>query len=256
MYDDARLAAAFRSMVAGTAAPVPPLAAIGRRLAAVAPPSRGGPVLRLGIAAALLIVLVLVAIRGNTSAFVQTVGSRIAAVLQWTPPPLPPASLSVSIVPRTADIADAQRRVSFRIVPPAGLPADITRVRMWTAPVLVYSKVTHSWSKGEPEITFAYERAGGRSFELIADRYDPRFGPPPRFMFEDDSSGRRYLVKHRNFAWRNGDQAMGATEGAGISAAEIETIRGAMRAVAIPTARTAADLQSGTLVKQILLKAP
>jgi len=256
MYDEARLAATFHSMVGATAVPQLPLAAITRRATTSVPRSYGISLLRRGFAAAVLIALVLWAFRGNTPAFVRAVESRIAAELQWTPPPPAPASLSASIAPRTADLVSAQRRVSFHIVPPAGLPADVTGTRMWTTPVLVYSKVTHAWSKGEPEITFAYGRSGGRSFELIADRYDPRFGPPPKFMFEDDSSGGRYLVKHRNFAWRNGDQAMGATESAGLSAVEIKTIRDAMRAVPIPPAQTAAALQSGTLVKQILLKAP
>ena len=141
-------------------------------------------------------------------------------------------------------------------MPPAGIPDDVTRERIWTTPTLVYSKVTHRWSKGDPEVFFSYDRARGRSFVILANRYDRRFGPPPQYMYEDDSTGGRMLLRHRNFAWRNGDQEMGAIESPDVSAAAIETIRDTMHGVAIPPARTRAELHSGTLVKRIYLLAP
>jgi hypothetical protein len=52
-------------------------------------------------------------------------------------------------------------------------------------------------------------------------------------------------VRHENFAWRNGDQVMGAAAGEGLSATEIRAIRTAMQGAAV----TGAD-QHASIVKQ------
>lgn len=160
------------------------------------------------------------------------------------------------MVPRYGTLEAAQRRVSFRIVPPAGLPPDVTRERIWTTPTLVYSKVTHRWSKGDAVVTFSFDRLRGRTFTLLAERFDPRFGPPPAYVFEDDSTGGRMLVKHRHFAWRNGDQMMSANQDQTIGAAEIEAVRKAMAGIPLPEAVTAHELNEGTLERLVHVGEP
>lgn len=76
------------------------------------------------------------------------------------------------------------------------VPADVD---IRTTPTGVYSKETHAWRVGPPEVTFVYRRAGGREFVLIADRYDPHGEQPPKYMFEaknPTADGRPVLVKH------------------------------------------------------------
>jgi hypothetical protein len=257
MLADAQIAQALTAMMQEIEAPTVPLAGIRRRIASQTHRRRSPQVLRIALsAAAAAIALAFVAFPSVTFGLVQTAEQRLAGILQWTPPPPPTDSLSSKISSHSADIASAQSRVSFKLVPPAGLPSDVTHERIWTTPVLVYSKVTHAWSKGDPEVTFVYDRTRSRSFVVITDRYDPRFGPPPRYMYENDSTGGRMLVKHRNFTWRNGDQETGVTESTDLSAAEIEAIRTAMRGTPIPPAQSRAELNSGTLVKQIYLLQP
>jgi len=135
-------------------------------------------------------------------------------------------------------LAAAQARVLFKIAPPAGLPRDIVSAKILTAPTGVYSTLTHSWQTGPSTVTFIYRRAGGRSFSLLADRFDPRSGPESKYMIEAKEptpDGQPVVVKHEKFAWRNGSQIMTAIEGEGITSAEIEAIRTAMNGVALPS---------------------
>lgn len=73
---------------------------------------------------------------------------------------------------------------------------------------------------------------------LMAEQFDPH-ALPPKYLFEpkDDvmtPNERPILIKHQHFAWRNGNQMMSATEGDGMSVAEIEGIRDAMHGAAVP----------------------
>lgn len=67
--------------------------------------------------------------------------------------------------------------------------------------------------------------------------------------------GQAVIVKHEHFAWRNGNQIMTATEGSGISAAEITAIRAAMRGVALRE-RELHGPTSGTSSKLYLVAKP
>jgi len=258
MFTDARISAALETMVHGIDVPPVPLLEIQRKVSREqAAPRYISRYLMLAAGAAAAAVLV-VALPSIAPGFVQTVEERIAGVLQWQPPP-PAPRLLTSAMSKSATLATAQSRVPFTIVPPAGLPNDIVSAKISTTPSAIYTKTTRSWRAGSPEVTFTYHRADGRSFFLMADRFDPQTGPAPKYIFEDKGQapdGHAMLVKHQHFAWRNGNQVMTATEGAGLSAPEIEAIRVAMRGVALPRAETRAQLGSGTLVKLHLIPRP
>ena len=257
MLADADIRVALDAMMNAFEVPQVSLHAIARRVATPRTQRRNvPPALRAVLAAVAALVVVVTISPTRTVGWITSAGERIAQVLRWTPPPPPPKALVPSIVAHTGNLAQIQARVSFRIVPPSGLPSDVVRERLWTTPTLVYSKVTRKWSKGEPEVWFGFDRSRGRSFALAAQRFDPRFGPPPAFMFEDDSTGGRMLVKHRNFAWRNGAQLMTVNEDPSLGASEIEAIRTAMGGVPIRGAATARELNEGKLIRQIVVAAP
>jgi hypothetical protein len=241
MFADARIKSALETLIDDIAAPPAPLAEIQRLISLPHPRvSRRPRYTRVAMAFAAAIVLAIVALPAISPALVQTIEARYRAALQalgGTAPPPAPKSLVSSLTSQRATLETAQSRVSFTIVPPAGLPAGIESAKILTTPTGVYSKATHSWRVGSPAVTFSYHRSGGRSFILMADRFDPKNGPPPKYLFEaldPTPDGRPVIVKHENFAWRNGDQIMTAVEGEGVSAAEIETIRGAMHGIALP----------------------
>jgi hypothetical protein len=155
-------------------------------------------------------------------------------------------------------LATAQSRVHFTIVPPAGLPNDVTSATISTTPTAVYSKATRSWHVGPPDIQFSYHRSGGRFFFLIANRFDPQSCPPAKYTFDADgrsADGHRIVVKRRHFVWRNGDQVMDANEDEDIRASEIETIRTAMHGVALPQRATLTPCK-GPNIRQIRLATP
>ena len=104
----------------------------------------------------------------------------IIKVIGWTPPPRPPAKLASSVRTQISTLGAAQLQVHFTIVPPAGLPSDAKPLGIRTTPVLVYSNVTRSWSKGAPSVWFLYRRSNGDTVTLLADVYDPRTGAPGR----------------------------------------------------------------------------
>jgi hypothetical protein len=233
MFTDARLAAALEAMLQSIEPPPVPLTRIRQRIAQ----RPGRPETRWrwsltasGAAAMLVLALPLVA-----PGFAQGLKAEVEAILHWSPPPPAPASVESAMRPKTGALAQAQARVDFEIVPPAGLPKDIVSEKIVTMPTGIYSKITHRWSVGSPNVWFVYRRADGRSFMLLADRVDPRQGPPSRYIFEDrgERNGHEVLVRHENFAWRNGDQVMSAVAGEGISASQIATIRSAMHGVTL-----------------------
>jgi hypothetical protein len=102
----------------------------------------------------------------------------------------------------------------------------------------VWSAKTHAWSTQGLQVTFTYVRADGRTFDIIADRYSALTQPAPRYIHDADDiprDGRPNLRNRReNFVWRNGDQALHVVASASISAPEINSVRKAMRGVALP----------------------
>jgi hypothetical protein len=257
MFSDTRISAALDAMLPRIDAPPVPLSGILRRAAQPqTDPQRGRRYEGLAIAAA--VALTIVALPAVAPGFVQSVEAQVAQILQWQPPPAAPAHVVSAMKSQTVTLATAASMVAFAIVPPAGLPSDVRRVNISTIPIAVYSKITHAWRAGSPAIAFNYRRADGRSFSLMADKIDPKAGPPSRYMFSDEGTapdGREILVRHEHFAWRNGSQIMTVTD-EGISAREIEAIRVAMRGTAVTRADTRAELNSGTEVKRYQLAPP
>jgi hypothetical protein len=235
MFTDARIAAAFESLLGEMQPPPVPLAAIRGKTACPHPFPRRRPSLRFAAAAAAVAVLVCLVVPSVAPGLAQTVESEIQALLQWKPPPPAPRSVWSAMRPAAQTLATAQAQVAFKIVPPAGLPSDVVSEKISTIAAGVYSKATHSWSVGSRAVTFNYRRADGRSFMLTAHRFDSREGPPSKYIFNADEHDARGLpVRHDVYTWRNGDQAMSGVAGEGISATEIAAIRGAMRGVVVP----------------------
>jgi hypothetical protein len=154
--------------------------------------------------------------------------------------------------PQEATLASAQARVPFTIVPPVGLPRDVTVLSIATSGSGVYDKLTGKWHLGSQVVFFTYRRSGNRSFGLLADRFDPRTGPPSQYQYEDTGrlrNGLPVLVRHEKFTWRNGDQVMTAIDGADITRDEIRAIQNAMRGLPVAEAQTRSKLDSGTIDK-------
>lgn len=57
------------------------------------------------------------------------------------------------------------------------------------------------------------------------------------------------LIRHRKFAWRNGNQDMTAIAGDGITSAELESIVSAMNGTIIPPAQSPDAENAGTIVR-------
>jgi hypothetical protein len=245
MSVDAEITRAVHAMMRAIEPPAVPFDAIGRRMKGA--PARRSRLLLPAAAAAALLVLGLPTVAPGIT---QSIEAQIQAIIRWTPPPPAPTSVESAMRAQTGSLTAAQSRVDFTIVPPAALPTDVVSERIVTIPTGVYSDVTHRWSVGSPAVWFTYRRHNGAEFSLLADRFDPREGPPDRYVFEDrgERNGREILVKHENYTWRNGDQVMGAVAGEGLSAGEIMRIRGAMRGAPVTGA-----LPHATIVKQYRL---
>jgi hypothetical protein len=243
MSTDIRISTALATVIAGVEVPAVPLRDIRLRMAKPA-----GPALSLrapsyfrpfALAAAGVALVLLIAFPASSLEVARIVVSgyqQAFKVIGWTPPPAEPQTLASSSRPvLQPSLPAAQAHVTFAIVSPAGLPSDVTTTKIFTAPAHVYSYATRSWHIGAAAVNFVYKRSGGRSFVLLADAYDPKGEIPSRYMFssEDLPGGRVALVKHEQFAWRNGDQVLTAIEGDGISASEIRVIEKAMNGVPI-----------------------
>ncbi|MDQ6825355.1 MAG: hypothetical protein M3007_07830 [Candidatus Eremiobacteraeota bacterium] len=246
MYTDERINAALETMLGGIDAPPVPLPDIRRKIAQPQAVVRHTPrYLRLAIATVGIIAIVFVALPSQSLNFIQSLEARYRAALQakggYAPPPIP-ESLQLEVLKqaeRSPDVSltNAQSRVPFTIVPPTGLPHDIVSARIRTAPTWVYSTESQSWRVGPSFVTFIYRRSGHRSFQILADQFDPKSGSPGKYVFEAKPpapNGSPVIVRHEIFHWRNGDQVMSAIAGADISAPEIHTIVAAMHGVAIP----------------------
>lgn len=251
MFTDARIAAALDIMLGGIEPPAVPLAQIRQKSAQPQPALR--PASRFDFAAAgaaVAAALLVLWLPGVAPGFTQTIEAQIEAIVHWRPPPPPPKSVASAMRSQTGSLPAAQARVSFKIVPPAGLPRDVVSEKILTTRTGVYSKITRSWSVGSPAVTFVYRRADGRTFMLMADRFDSREGPPSKYMFEGTDrirDGREVIVRRESFTWRNGDQSMNAVAGEGISASEIARVRDVMHGIAVPGTWPPRD---GTIVKQ------
>lgn len=247
MYTDSRISAAIETLLNEIEAPPIPLADIHRKIAQSQPAKRQTPpylraALATGVIAGVLLVL---SSLGLIQGIAQNIEDRYRAALQARggyAPPNPPDSLWQGVLKQSwsspnVTLAKAQSLAPFTIASPTGLPRDVVSAKIRTAPTLVYYPVTQTWRVGSRIVWFIYRRAGGRTFQLEADQFDPSSAPPGKYMFEAKDptpDGRPVLVKHLFFVWRNGNQVMSATADMGISAPELEAIRAAMHGIAVP----------------------
>ena len=245
MYAEVRIATALQTMVRSIETPPVPFDEIRKRIQRAKPRHR---LRRYLPAAAAAVVLLVIALPRVAPGVTQTIEQQVEAIMRWTPPPVPPpASDESAMRSQTGTLTSAQSRVSFTIVPPAGLPKDVVSEKIATIPTAVYSYITHSWRVGSPAVWFVYRRTGGRTMALLADGFDAREGPPSNHIFEDlgERNGHEILVKYDKFTWRNGNQVMSAIADKDVSAAEIARIRAAMHGVAATGFR-----EHATIVKQ------
>ncbi len=250
MFTDARIAAALDAMLGGIEAPPVPLAQIRQKTAQSRPTPDFALRFYLPAVAGAVAAFLVFALPAVAPGFAQTVQAEIEALLHWKPPSPAPKSVASAMRSQTGSLAAAQARVSFKIVPPVSLPENVVSEKIVTTPTGLYSRITHSWAVGSPAVTFVYRRADGRTFMLMAHRFDPREGPPSKYLFEDMDrmqNGRELIVRRESFTWRNGDQSMSAVAGEGISASEIAGIRNAMDGIAVPGIWPPRD---GTIEKQ------
>jgi hypothetical protein len=242
MPDDVRIRAGLDAMLHATDVPVVPLNSIQQKIAqqraAAALPHRKNQRRFAAVAAAVVAALIASA-PIISPALVQDLQARYRAAIRAlggiAPPPAPHAFVAQLKSQPAATLVQAQARVSFTLVAPAGLPKDVVSSKILTTPSGVYSKASHTWSAGPVEVTFSYRRADGREFTLLAGRYDA-LRQPPKYVFDAQGigrNGRPVLAKYEHFAWRNGDQLMQATADEDLTAAEIQNIERAMGGVAV-----------------------
>jgi hypothetical protein len=236
MITDEQLHDDFTATLQSVEAPAISLERIHRRMHAPMHHDRRPFAIGAAAAAALAVA---VALPIASPGVVQTLEQKIAAILHWSPPPVPPpVSVTRAMQPQTVSLDEAKRRVNFTLVAPAGLPSDVSGPTISTAPIGVYSATTKTWRTGPAVVVFAYKRSDGRSFLASASGASGPNFPPGKYVFEDrgvDKTGNPILVKHERFMWRNGDQQMTIIAGAGINAAEILAIQNAMHGTPIPT---------------------
>ncbi len=236
MFSEARISGAFEAMLSSIEIPPVPLRDIQHRVAQATLRERPHRRWFWYLPASAVAAIVVLALPKVAPGLTQTLEQQVEEILHLTPPPPAPASIESAMRSQTGSLAAAQSRVSFTIVPPAGVPADAVLDTIVTAPTGIYSKGTHRWSVGSPSVWFIYRRAGSRTFSLMAQRFDPREGTPSKYFFEYRGvrDGHTFVVRHDKFTWRNGEQVMSATADEGISAAEIARIVAAMNGAAIP----------------------
>lgn len=261
MLTDAQLETGIAAMLAGIDAPPASVTAI-RRYMLLQQQSASGrrrriqfPALAAAAAAVALILLPVLA-----PAIVQSLEARYRAALQalgGIAPPSPPKAVLSTLKSQPETLASAQKRVSFTIFPPVGLPRDIVSTTIRTVSTGTYTPATHSWKTGPMEVQFFYRRSGGREFVLIADPYDPNGEKPSKYIFDADgrdAKGRPVLIKHENFAWHNGDQLMTVTAGPDLTAAEIRNIKSAMHGLPVAQRTLHSPLTPKTMRLRVLVR--
>jgi hypothetical protein len=255
MFSEARISGAFEAMLSSIEIPPVPLRDIQHRVEQARLRERPNQRWFWYLPASAAAAIVVLALPKVGPGLTQTIEQQVEAILHWTPPPPAPKSVESAMRSQTGSLAAAQSRVSFTIVPPAGLPTDALLDRIVTTPTGIYSKITRRWSVGSPFVVFIYRRPGGRTFSLMAERFDPREGPPSKYVFEDRGvrDGRIFVVRHDRFTWRNGEQVMSTTADEGISAVEIARIVAAMNGAAIPGVWPP---QHGSIEKQFRIEFP
>lgn len=262
MFDDARAHAQIESTLMNAIVPPIDLAAIRRRMSArhAARPAR---LLRTRIALASAAAIVAGAFLTATSpALVQTVRERYVAALHAAgigpaiPRPLPEAMRSVT-APARVSLARARQQANFTLVPPVALPSDVVRSTILTSPLAVWSKQRNAWSVDGIAVTFAYVRADGRTFDIVATRYSALSLPVSRYIFDADdvpSDGKPNPARRKEqFAWRNGDQTLRAVTSAAIGAGEIDRIRTAMRGISLPRTDAPSRKRAGARVERLIV---
>jgi len=258
MFADARIASDLQTIARSIQVPPVPYADIHSGMARESRVAQRRA-LRYAAIVAIFFVVLGAGLTAISSGSVRSLDARIAAALGGWPPPPPPEAVLSALSSRSGTLADAQSRVPFRIVRPTGLPSDVASMKISTTPTGIFVKATHAWHVGTAHVTFAYDRFGGRSFSLIADRFDPQSGPAPKYIFEDkgvSADGNPILVKHENFVWRNGDQVTSAVESDGTSSREIEAIRDAMHGIPMPQTETRGTFRHGSTEKLYKIPGP
>lgn len=232
MDKEALLRAEMRSIVETVNVPPISLDAIHRKMATPISPRPTQLAQYAALAAALLLVVVPLTSRS----VVPTLQAKINELLHITstPPPLP-QRMQDSVNPTEVTLDQAQAKVHFSIVAPAGLPSDVTTSKITLTPSLVYGPLTHGWQAGQNAVEFGYSRSDHRFFRIEASAYDPKAQPPSKYMFEADEVDAKGMPRrYERFYWRNGNQMMSVVA-EGISATEIAAIREAMRGEPIAT---------------------
>jgi hypothetical protein len=254
MFSEARISDAFKAMLSSIEIPPVPLRDIQQRVAQATSRERPRHRWFWYLPASAVTAIIVLALPKVAPGLTQTIEQQVGAILHLTSPPPAPGPIESAMRSQTGSLAAAQARVSFTIVPPAGLPADALLGSIVTAPTGVYSRVTRRWSVGTSAVWFIYRRPGGRTFSLMAERFDPREGPPSKYWFEYRGvrDGRIFVIRHDKFTWRNGEQVMSATA-EGISAVEIARIAAAMNGTTIPGVWPP---QHGSIEKQFRVEFP
>ncbi len=243
MFDDARVHAEVRSSLMKSTIPAVDLIAIRRRINARRElPSRHIPRARIAMASGAAIVAALL-LTARSPALVQSVQERYVAALHAVgigpriPARVPEVIRSVT-APARVSLARARQQANFTLIAPIGLPRDVVRRDIFATPLAVWSKSRNAWSIDGLQVTFAYVRADGRTFDIIANRYSALSLPASRYIYDADDVPRDSKPNLRNraeqFVWRNGDQTMRAVTSTAIGAHEIDLIRAAMRGIPLP----------------------
>lgn len=262
MFDDARARAQVESTLMNATVPPIDLDAIRRRMSA-RNTARPGRLLRTRIAVASAAAVVAGAFLTATSpALVQTVRERYVAALHAAgigpaiQKPLPEAIRSVS-APSRVSLARARRQANFTVVPPLALPSDVVSSTIFTSPLAVWSKQRNAWSVDGVAVTFAYVRADGRTFDVVATRYSALSLPVSRYIYDADdvpSGGKPSQANRKEqFAWRNGDQTLRAVTSPAIGASEIDRIRAAMHGIPLPRNEGPSRTRAGARVERFAI---
>jgi hypothetical protein len=235
MHTERSLRHAFETMMDALPVPAPRLAEV-RATARSAPRTAGRFTPAAGYAAAAAVALAVLPIVAPAIAHeVEREYPALLRIFHMGPPAMPQhLAAQMRSESRAVTLEQARSAVRFAVVPPAGLPGDVTSRSIAISTTATYSSATKTWRRSHDELSFVYERSGGREFTILLDSYDPA-ERHPAFVFEEvDGPHGATFVKHQNFAWRNGDQVALVAAGSGVSAREIEAIRAAMGGEPLP----------------------
>jgi hypothetical protein len=262
MLDDARTKAEVRSTLMNATVPPIDLAAIRRRMSARSKAPRGHRLRWRAAAACAAAIVAGLFLTARSPALVQTVRDHYVAALHAAgigpsiPKPVPEAIRSIA-APVRVSLEKAKQQANFAVVSPAGLPGDVVSRTIFSSPLAVWSKEKNAWSADGVQVTFAYARANGRTFDLIASRYSALGLPASRYVYDADDvpTGGKPNRTNRGeqFVWRNGNQTLHTVTSAALSAREIDRIRTAMRGIPLPRYDGPARKQAGDRVERFVI---